>query len=54
MAENNYANLSMDKFRFVQQNEKLHDKALKTKPIGYFKDACWFVSLISTLSSGTP
>ena len=39
MAENNYANLSMDKFRFVQQNEKLHDKALKTKPIGYFKDA---------------
>lgn len=41
MAENkNYIPaLSKDKFRFVQQNEKIHDKALKTKPIGYFKDA---------------
>ena len=39
MVENNYQRISQDKFRFVQQNEKLHDKALKTKPIGYFKDA---------------
>lgn len=39
MAENNIKNLSSDQFRFVQQNEKLHDKALVTKPIGYFKDA---------------
>ena len=39
MAENNYVNIPKDKFRFVQQDEKLHDKALKTKPIGYFMDA---------------
>ncbi|MBO4879430.1 MAG: ABC transporter permease [Clostridia bacterium] len=39
MADNNFTNISQEKFRFVQQDEKLHDKALKTKPIGYFKDA---------------
>ena len=39
MAENQFTPIPAEKFRFVQQNEKLHDKALKTKPIGYFKDA---------------
>ena len=39
MAENIYKSIPAEKFRFVQENEKLHDKALKTKPIGYFKDA---------------
>ena len=39
MAENQYNSIPAEKFRFVQQKEKLHDKALKTKPIGYFKDA---------------
>ena len=39
MAENQFTSIPAEKFRFVQQNEKLHDKALKTKPIGYFKDA---------------
>lgn len=39
MAENQFTSIPTEKFRFVQQNEKLHDKALKTKPIGYFKDA---------------
>ena len=28
-----------EKFRFIQQNEKIHDERIKTKPIGYFKDA---------------
>ncbi len=36
---NNYQHIAAERFRFVQQNEKLHDKELKTKPIGYFKDA---------------
>lgn len=35
----NYQHINAERFRFVQQNEKLHDKELKTKPIGYFKDA---------------
>ena len=39
MAENHFNSIPVEKFRFVQQKEKLHDKALKTKPIGYFKDA---------------
>ena len=39
MAEKQYTSIPAEQFRFVQQNEKLHDKALKTKPIGYFKDA---------------
>ncbi len=39
MADNTYTTISKDRFRFVQQDEKIHDKALKTKPIGYFKDA---------------
>lgn len=36
---NNLQHISSERFRFVHQNEKLHDKELKTKPIGYFKDA---------------
>ena len=39
MERNEYTSIPAEKFRFVQANEKLHDKALKTKPIGYFKDA---------------
>lgn len=40
MANNNqFKHISADKFRFVQRDEKLHDKEFKTKPIGYFKDA---------------
>ena len=39
MEKNEYTSIPAEKFRFVQANEKLHDKALKTKPIGYFKDA---------------
>ena len=39
MADNQFTPIPAEKFRFVQQKEKLHDKALKTKPIGYFKDA---------------
>ena len=39
MADNRFNSIPVEKFRFVQQQEKLHDKALKTKPIGYFKDA---------------
>ena len=39
MADNQFNSIPVEKFRFVQQKEKLHDKALKTKPIGYFKDA---------------
>lgn len=38
MADNNY-NIPKEKFEFVQQNEKLHDKKFQTKPIGYLKDA---------------
>lgn len=36
---NNLQHISSERFRFVHQNEQLHDKELKTKPIGYFKDA---------------
>ncbi len=36
---NEFTHIPAEKFRFVQQNEKLHDKEFKTKPIGYFKDA---------------
>ena len=39
MAKDQFTSIPAEKFRFVQANEKLHDKALKTKPIGYFKDA---------------
>ena len=32
-------NVSKDKFIFVNNSNKIHDKELVTKPIGYFKDA---------------
>ena len=32
-------NVSKDKFVFVNNQDKIHDKELVTKPIGYFKDA---------------
>ena len=37
----NYENIKIDKekFEFVPRGEKIHDKKLDTKPIGYFKDA---------------
>ena len=28
-----------EKFRFVNQDERIHDKKFDDKPIGYFKDA---------------
>ncbi len=28
-----------DKFKFVQEDEKLHDQKFETEPVGYFKDA---------------
>ena len=31
--------LTKEDFVFVQEDTKLHDQALKTKPVGYFKDA---------------
>ena len=52
MERNEYTSIPAEKFRFVQANEKLHDKALKTKPIGYFKASSptrW-----ATASTGTP
>ena len=41
MAQTNFdiKHIPAEKFRFVQENERLHDKELQTKPIGYFKDA---------------
>ena len=35
----NYQNIAKEKFEFANHGEKLHDKKLDTKPIGYFKDA---------------
>jgi len=37
--EYEYEHIDASKFRFVQMDEKLHDKELETKPIGFFKDA---------------
>ena len=34
-----YDQIPADKFRFVNREEKIHDKRLETKPIGYLKDA---------------
>lgn len=31
--------LSRDDFNFVQKDQKIYDKELETKPVGYFKDA---------------
>lgn len=39
MAEENVKNIDKEKFRFVEDKDRLHDKKLETKPIGYFHDA---------------
>ena len=40
MAENkNNLNIPKEKFAFVNQGERLHDKKFDDKPIGYLKDA---------------
>ena len=40
MAENkNYMNIPAEKFAFVNEGERLHDKKFDDKPIGYLKDA---------------
>lgn len=37
--EQDIPKVDKEKFRFVQQDEKIFDKKFDTKPIGYFKDA---------------
>ena len=39
MNEQRIPEIPAEKFRFIQQDEKIHDERIKTKPIGYFKDA---------------
>ena len=39
MDEQNLRAIPAEKFRFVRSDERIHDEKLKTKPIGYFKDA---------------
>ena len=39
MKNNNIPNISADKFRFVADEERLHDHKLETKQISYFRDA---------------
>ena len=39
MAENFNIDIPMEKFEFVQENERIKDKKFDDKPIGYFKDA---------------
>ena len=39
--DNNINNLPKEKFVLVNENKKLHDKELVTKPIGFFKDAMY-------------
>ena len=34
-----YEPVDQSDFEFVQMNEKLHDKELDTKPVGFLKDA---------------
>ena len=36
-----YNNLPKEKFVLVNENKKLHDKELVTKPVGFFKDAMY-------------
>ena len=38
MKPNEYK-ISSEKFKFVQDSDKIHDKELSTKPVGYLKDA---------------
>ena len=35
----NFKHIPKEKFEFAPRGEKIHDKKLDTKPIGYFKDA---------------
>lgn len=39
MQNNEYKHIPKEMFAFAQQGERLHDRKLETKPIGYFKDA---------------
>ncbi|MBQ4627695.1 MAG: hypothetical protein IJB44_01320, partial [Clostridia bacterium] len=39
MQNNEYINIPKEKFEFAGHGEKIYDKKLDTKPIGYFKDA---------------
>ncbi len=39
MSYNNLNDIPADKFKFVQQDKKLHDRKFDTAPVGYFKDA---------------
>ena len=39
MQNNEYLNIPKEKFEFAAHGEKIYDKKLDTKPIGYFKDA---------------
>ncbi len=39
MRNNELPNIPKEKFEFAQTDERIHDKKLETKPIGYFKDA---------------
>ena len=39
MDEQKLRAIPAEKFRFVRSDERIHDEKLKTKPIGYFKDA---------------
>ena len=39
MENNEYMNIPKELFEFAPRGEKIHDKKLDTKPIGYFKDA---------------
>ncbi len=39
MSYNDIKDIPADKFKFVQENEHLHDQKFDTEPVGYFKDA---------------
>ncbi len=39
MMNENYKKIPAEKFAFAQKDKKIYDTKLKTKPIGYFKDA---------------
>ena len=39
MDEQRFRDIPAEKFRFVKSDERIHDERIKTKPIGYFKDA---------------
>lgn len=39
MMNENYKKIPAEKFSFAQKDKKIYDTKLKTKPIGYFKDA---------------